>query len=128
MKKRYSPLLLALFTAVGLALPRLSFAGSVPLGSRQGVSKSNFGSVRSEPRSRVSHPTPKPQKFLVVRERSVEEPVSVSVHQTIVVSPPEPKKTAKNKIYIPPRWVETESGVLVLEPGRWVEFEPGAEY
>ena len=128
VKANSKKLPLACFIAVGLALPYVSSAGSVPLSSGQKGGKSNSGFFRSEHRPSHSTPTaPKRQKFVVVRER-VEEPVSVSVDQTIVVLPAEPKKISTNKIYIPPRWVETESGVLVLEPGRWVEIKPGAEY
>ena len=120
-------MLLAFSVAVSLALSHLSFAASMPLNSGQRSGKSNSGFVRSEHRSsRASHPTPKQPKFVVIRDR-VEEPVSVSVDQTIVVLPAEAKKSS-NRIYILPRWVETESGVLVLEPGRWVEVEPGAVY
>jgi len=128
VKANTKKLLLPCFIAVGLALPHLGSAGGVPFSSGQRVGKSNSGFFRSEHRSSHSTPTaPKRQKFVVVRER-VEEPVSVSVDQTIVVLPAERKKISTNKHYIPPRWVETESGVLVLEPGRWVELKLGAEY
>ena len=128
MKANTKKLLLACFIAVGLAPPHLSLAGSMPPSSGQRVGKSNGGFFRSEHRSSHSTPTtPKRQKFIVVRERG-KEPVSVSVDQTTVVLPAAPKKISTNKTYIPPRWVETESGVLVLEPGRWVEIKPGAEY
>jgi hypothetical protein len=128
-KKHHILLLLALLTAVGLALPHLSFAASVPVSSGQRVGNNNGGFFRSQPRpasSPSSTPSsPKKQRFVVVKERS-EEQVSVSIRQTIVVPPAEPKKSSTNKIYIPPRWVETEDGVLVLEPGHWVESK--AEY
>ena len=130
IKKRHGLLLLALFTAAGLALSPVSLAGSASFSSGQRVGNSNGGFFRSEPRlSRPAHSTrssPKRLKFVVVEDR-LEQPASVSVQQTIVVSPAEPKRSSTNKIYVPPRWVETE-GVLVLEPGHWAELEPGAEY
>lgn len=53
---------------------------------------------------------------------------SVSIQQTQQAAPSAPKATPKKKIYQSPRWVKTEHGVEVLEPGRWVEAGAEAEY
>ena len=125
-KIRLIAAVLTFLIAVVLGLPHLSFAGGVA--ARSGKSR---GLIRATARS-SEHVKPVPfsrkrRKFFIVQDR-FEQPVSVSVQQTIVVPPAEPEKTAKNMVYIQPRWVETEHGVLVLEPGRWIELGPGAEY
>ena len=118
--------ILTFFIAVGLGLPHLSFAGG--MSARSGKSHSLLrATARSSEHAKPAPSSRKRRKFFVVRDR-FEHPVSVSVQQTIVVPPAEPKKTAKNMVYIQPRWVEAEHGVLVLEPGHWIELGPGAEY
>lgn len=125
-KMRLLVLVLALSVETGSGLIHVSLAGGMP--ARSGKSRSflrvparSAGHVKPVPFS------PKRRKFFVVQDR-VEQTVSVSVQQTIVAPPTEPQKRAKNMVYIHPRWVETEHGVLVLEPGHWVEPGPGAEY
>ncbi len=117
---------LAFFITVILGLPRLGFAGGSPV--RSGKSRGFFrASARSSEHVKPAPSSLKRRKFLVVQDQ-FDQPVPVSVQQTIAVSPAEPKKTAKNMIYTRPCWVETVHGVLVLEPGHWVELEPGADY
>ncbi len=114
------------FIAVGLGLPNLSFAGG--MSARSGKSRSFLrAKARSSEHVKPAPSSPKRRKLFVVQDR-FEQPAPVSVRQTIVVPPAEPEKTAKNMVYIQPRWVETEHGVLVLRPGHWAEFEPGPEY
>jgi hypothetical protein len=125
-KIKLSTLVLAVFLAVGLGLTRSSFAGDIV--ARSGYGRGLFRApTRSSGHVRHDQFSPKQQKFFVGEDR-LEQPVSVRVQQTIVVSPPEPRNTTKNMIYIQPRWVETEHGVLVSEPGHWVKLESGAEY
>jgi hypothetical protein len=113
-----------LLIAAGLVIADASVAGSVNGGSKRRVGKSDRSFHRS---SRAPHSTPKHPGFVLVPDR-MEEPISVSVRQTVVAPAAEPKQTPTNKIYIPPRWVEAGGGVLVLEPGRWIAVEAGAEY
>lgn len=66
---------------------------------------------------------------IIVVEEGPSFPITVQIQQT--GAPEEKKKAAepaKKKVYVPPRWVETEHGVLVLEHGRWVEMESEREY
>ena len=39
----------------------------------------------------------------------------------------ESREPAKNKIYVPPRWVDSGHGVQVLEPGYWTDAKQSAE-
>jgi hypothetical protein len=51
--------------------------------------------------------------------------ISVTVEQTQSFHPA-PQKERKNRIYVPPRWVQGEYGVEILEPGRWID-DPGRQ-
>lgn len=126
IKIKLIALVLTFIIAVGLGLPDLSFADRMSV--RSGKSRSLLRTTtRSSGHVKPAPSSPKRQKFFVVEDR-VGQTVSVSVQQTIVVPPAKPQKTATNMVYIEPRWVETEHGVLVLETGYWIELEPGPEY
>jgi hypothetical protein len=126
IKIRLIALVLTLFIAVGLGLPYLSFADRMSV--RSGKSRSLLRTTtRSSGHVKPVPSSPKRRKFFVVQD-PFEQTISVSVQQTIMVPPAKPEKKAKNMVYFQPRWVETEHGVLVLEPGHWLDLEPGAEY
>ncbi|HEU4343497.1 MAG TPA: hypothetical protein VFU31_18260 [Candidatus Binatia bacterium] len=38
----------------------------------------------------------------------------------------ESKEPAKNRVYVAPRWVDSEYGVQVLEPGYWTDPKQAA--
>lgn len=47
----------------------------------------------------------------------------ITVQQTIVSPPQEPKKAKNKGVYVPPHWVDADHGVQVLVPGYWVDPE-----
>jgi hypothetical protein len=53
--------------------------------------------------------------------------ISVTVEQAQSPYAAPPAKERKGRIYIPPRWVQGEYGVEVLEPGRWIELDVARE-
>ena len=48
---------------------------------------------------------------------------SIIVVSQTVINTQSRTPTAKKKVYIPARWIESREGILVLEPGRWTETE-----
>jgi hypothetical protein len=87
---------------------------------RSGRAASGSVGIKASTRHR-----PKPSRFRapLIADGISADDVSVTVEQTqSVYSTPAPKKP-KNRIYVPPRWVQGEYGVEILEPGRWVDVD-----
>jgi hypothetical protein len=85
---------------------------------RSGGVRAGAAGMKSAPRRRARQAS----RFhtpLIVDDISSPD-VSVIVEQTQSVSP-QATKRPKNRVYVPPRWVQGDYGVEILEPGHWID-------
>ncbi|MGH7772592.1 MAG: hypothetical protein ACREQA_10200 [Candidatus Binatia bacterium] len=132
---RFTALVFVLFASVTLALPDCIFGGSDTFARGRGSGQGNVGSSRANVGLQASQGSPRASSLIRSQTPGSNQPkikiflvddvfeFSVSVHTIQAVSSPGPRQSPKKRIYTPERWVETEHGVLVLEPEHWVEVE-----
>lgn len=133
------PIIFSFALAIGitLSIPDLAFAASRSFG-RSGRFKApkthrphsflrplhGFGSAgrfrapRAHGQHFVSHPF---HSFGFVGVDGVDEQPVIIIQQFLPAAATEPREPARNRIYVPPRWVDGGHGVEVLQPGYWID-------
>ncbi len=117
-RKRVFRCLFALVTVTTLAVPY------VALGTGPAFRNSGTFSSGSHGQPSFSHPFHRFGLF----DRGFDDQQVVIIQQPQSAPTTEPSEPTKNRIYVPPRWVDGGYGVQVLEPGHWTVPKQAAEH
>jgi hypothetical protein len=139
MSERVTSLAIAVALAAVLAQARFALSASGPSAQQQTRNARSPTFAARESPGAIVQGGPRPGEPAVAARKSPRAPAQgpkiivveegrsfpITVQQIVQAGAPQEKKkaaeAAKEKVYVPARWVETEHGVLVLEHGRWVE-------
>ncbi len=118
-RKRVFRCLFALVTVTTLAV------SYVALGAGAAFRNSGTFSSGSHGQPSFSHPF---HRFGLFDRDGFDDQQVVIIQQPQSAPTTEPSEPTKNRIYVPPRWVDGGYGVQVLEPGHWTVPKQAAEH
>jgi hypothetical protein len=111
-----------LFALVTVATLAVSY---VALGAGPAFRKSGSFSSGSHGQPSFSRPF---HRFGFFDRDGLDDQQVVIIQQPQSAPTTEPSEPMKNRIYVPPRWVDGGYGVQVLEPGHWTVPKQAAEH
>ncbi len=112
----------AFFLMASLGLPHEEFAGSFRF--QQGAPFAGQGQALQTVPPQFRH---QPLRLRPVLGISPSTSNTVVIVSQSITTPIQHRPSPKKKFYMPPRWVETTDGVLVLEPGHWRDIKTDQE-